>query len=341
LTDFKTQESFFKQIQQRYIFHCGSFPDVSSLDAQFSALSVNSNIDDPSRPFVKDVDTSILESILVDMRKLREGLLASKRIDEFTTGVYIFITRAAILMSHSQSYVPSLRYLLYNIHSVRPLSNPEINEFASYLMLHLACSTQAYHDAYEIKTRFRVHDFRAEAVVKSLVTGNYWLFWSTKKLVDGYKARIMEKAEKRIRTDILKVVGKSYMQVDVDFLQNITAREWPILREEFGIGWEEEAKMIYIRRAKTKSTPITSEAAKVAAQKTMNNGKPFYKIWKQCKLLNIVQTKLTFLQKTHGPNMGKKLILVDQTNIDKLCIILSRCSVWSVECDEFNLFAVF
>jgi len=59
----------------------------------------------------------------------------------------------------------------------------------------------------------------------------------------------------------------------VDFLQNITAKEWPTLKEEFGIGWEKEAKMIYIRRGKAKSTPATSEAIKIADEKTTDNGK--------------------------------------------------------------------
>ena len=186
----------------------------------------------------------------MDMRKLREGLLASNRVDEFTASVYLFITRAAILMSHPESYFPSLRYILYSLHKIRPLSRPDVHEMASYLMLHYACSTRSFQEAYKVKTEFDVHDFRTEAVLRSLVAGNYWLFWSTKKLVDGYKARIMEMAERDVRMNTLKAIGTSYMKVDVGFLQNITGREWTILKEEFNVGWQKDGDTIHIRKPK-------------------------------------------------------------------------------------------
>ncbi|EPS38773.1 hypothetical protein H072_7488 [Dactylellina haptotyla CBS 200.50] len=253
LADYKTQENFFHSIQTRYLTHIGSYPSVPALDEQLAALSIASNntftpsLTSATAPSLPP-DTTILQNILMDMRKLREGLLASNRLDDFAKSAYLFITRAAILMSHPESYFPSIRHLLYVLHNHNPLSNPEINELAGYLMLHLACSTNSYHDAYEIKQRFKLRDHRVETAVRALVTGDYWLFWSTKKLVDGYKSKIMDRAVKDVRKHALKCVGSAYLSVDVGFLEVCTEREWEVLREEFGIAWEEEAGKVVIKR---------------------------------------------------------------------------------------------
>ncbi|KAF3917946.1 hypothetical protein ABW20_dc0110231 [Dactylellina cionopaga] len=260
LTDHKTQEAFFHTIQTRYLTHIGSFPSVPALDEQFAALSIASNntftpsSSSPSSPssssntIPSKPDISTLQAILMDMRKLREGLLASNRLDDFAKSAYIFIARAAILMSHPESYFPSIRHLLYVLHNYNPLSNPELNELAGYLMLHLACSTTSYHDAYEVKQRFKVRDHRVEMAIRALVTGDYWLFWSTKKLVDGYKSKIMDRAVKDMRKHALKCVGSAYHTMDVGFLEKCADREWGVLQEEYGIAWEREAGKVVIRK---------------------------------------------------------------------------------------------
>ncbi|KAF3938017.1 hypothetical protein ABW19_dt0209716 [Dactylella cylindrospora] len=247
LADPKTQETFFHTIQTRYLTHIGSFPSVPALDEQFAALSIASNNTfTPSTSSQPDIST--LQNILMDMRKLREGLLASNRMDDFAKSAYLFITRAAILMSHPESYFPSLRHLLYVLHKHNPLSNPEINELAGYLMLHLACSSNSYHDAYEVKQQFKLRDHRVEAAVRSLVSGDYWLFWNTKRLVDGYKSKIMDRAAKDVRKHALKCVGSAYHAVDVGFVESCTDREWGVLKEEFAIEWGVENGKAVIRK---------------------------------------------------------------------------------------------
>ncbi|KAK6333186.1 hypothetical protein TWF718_011009 [Orbilia javanica] len=269
LADYSNQESFFLNIQTRYLTHIGSFPSVPALDEQLAALSIASNntYTPPSststpQSSTPKPDLSTLQNILMDMRKLREGLLASNRLDDFAKSTYIFIARAAILMSHPESYFPSIRHLLYVLHKQNPLSNPEINELAGYLMLHLACSTNSYHDAYEVRQMFKVRDHRVDMAIRALVDGDYWLFWSTKKSVDGYKSKIMDRAVKDIRKHALKCVGSAYHTVDVEFLEGCTGREWEVLREEFAIAWEEDSRKIIIRKrpdAKSKTLNVRRE----------------------------------------------------------------------------------
>lgn len=255
LTDHKHQESFFRDIQHRYLTHCGSFPSVPALDEQFNLLSIKANnaYDTTKKSLSKsteenEADVSILQNILMDMRKLREGLLASGRTDDFAKSTYLFIARASILMSHPESYLPSLRHLLYTLHKTNPLSKPEINELAGYLMLHLCCSTNSYHDAYEVKQRFGVRDHRVDTAIRALVTGDYWLFWTTKKAVDGYKSKIMDMAEKDMRKHTLKCIGSAYHTVDLAFLEGVTGRDWVVLTEEFSVAWEIEGGKVIIKR---------------------------------------------------------------------------------------------
>ncbi|EWC43807.1 hypothetical protein DRE_07316 [Drechslerella stenobrocha 248] len=261
LTDPQTQEAFFHTIQTRYLMHIGSSASVPALDEQFAALSIasnnaytggTSNISGSSGTTTAtahhEKDLAILQNILMDMRKLREGLLASNRLDDFAKSAYIFIARAAILMSHPESYFPSLRHLLYVLHPVNPLSNPEVTELAGYLMLHLACATRSFHDAYEVKVRFRLRDHRVETAVRALVAGDYWLFWSTKRLVDGYKSKIMDRAVRDVRKHALKCVGSAYHVVETRFLEACAERAWPVVREEFAIAWEESGGRVVIRR---------------------------------------------------------------------------------------------
>ncbi|KAF3918365.1 hypothetical protein ABW21_db0208845 [Orbilia brochopaga] len=286
LTDPQTQETFFTTIQTRYLTHIGSFPSVPALDEHFAALSIASN--NPTTPTTPTTptcatapDISTLQDILMDMRKLREGLLAANRVDDFAKSAYVFITRAAILMSHPESYFPSLRHLLYVLHAQNPLSNSEVKELAGYLMLHLACATNSYHDAYEVKIRFKLRDHRVETAVRALVTGDYWLFWSTKRLVDGYKSKIMDRAAREVRKHALKCIGSGYHAVDIRFLETAAEREWGVLKEEFGIAWaEEEGGKVVIRRrpgvvanaSGSSTATVTATSAAAAASTSGSKG---------------------------------------------------------------------
>lgn len=188
------------------------------------------------------------------MRKLREGLLAAARTDDFAKSAYLFITRASILLSHPESYLPSLRHLLYSLHKVNPLSTSEVNELSSYLMLHLACATNSYHDAYEVKQRFNVKDHRVNMAVRALIAGDWYTFWKVKGVVDGYKSKIMERAAKDVRKHALKCVGSAYWEVDMGFMEECVGvggangDGWAAVKSEFGIGWMEEDGKVIIKR---------------------------------------------------------------------------------------------
>lgn len=184
------------------------------------------------------------------MRKLREGIVASKRIDEFSTQVYIFCIRFSILVKHMESYHPALLHLLWKIHPVHPLSKIQLQEFFGYLVLDLACRQGDLAQAQVMRTKYSVRDSKVAATLKSLVHDNYHMFWKIKRSVDGYKAKLMEFAEDGVRKHALKCLGRAYLSVDIEFLENVTNSSWAKLVADDGVGWELQGGNVVIRRPK-------------------------------------------------------------------------------------------
>jgi len=59
-----------------------------------------------------------LSMLMMAMRKLREVIVASKRVDDFSIQVYIFCIRLSILSKHVESYHPAILHLLRIMHAI-------------------------------------------------------------------------------------------------------------------------------------------------------------------------------------------------------------------------------
>ncbi len=184
------------------------------------------------------------------MRKLREGIVASNRIDSFSIQAYIFCIRSSILLKHMESYHPALLYLLRNMHTVSPLTNVELQEFAGYLVLDLACRQQDLAQAYSVRRHLGLRDSKIDALLGALAHDNYDLFWRVKKSVDGHKAKLMEFAEEAMRIHTTKCLSRTYLSLDLDSLEKITNASWSELVKDYKVGWELEGKKVVIRKPK-------------------------------------------------------------------------------------------
>lgn len=155
-------------------------------------------------------------------------------------------------MKHTESYHPALLHLLHTIHPVVPLSPGELQEFAGYYMLHLACHMENYSEAFIVKRVFGVRDYRITQAIMALVHGNYWSFRAMKRKVDLYKGRLLEDAEKRMRTDTLKCLGKTYFTLELDYVETVMGMQWEDLRKEYQVGWEldDAREIVTLRRVK-------------------------------------------------------------------------------------------
>lgn len=195
-------------------------------------------------------DTNELDAITMGMRKLREGIVASKRIDDFSIQAYIFCIRLSILLKHWESYHPAMRHLLQVMHLKHPLSSTELQEFAGYQVLDLACRQRDLAKAFSIKITLGLRDSKIGEALKAIAHDNYYLFWKVKRGVDGYKARIMEFAGEEMKLHALKSIGKTYLSIDLVSLERLTDSSWTVLTEVHKVGWQLEGTKVVIRKPK-------------------------------------------------------------------------------------------
>ncbi|KAK8172241.1 hypothetical protein BKA80DRAFT_196739 [Phyllosticta citrichinensis] len=262
-------ESYYNKIVERYMKFCAGAGGADKLEKQFEALvpkyvrpslnmsksapiSVMSNMNpstkrDPSQtlqsPSIASRNSNVeLEMILSAMRKLREGILSSHRVDRFAQRAYIFIIHASILSRAWESYLPALLHLLQAIHEHTPLTTSEFNEFAGLHILDIACRQGDLATAFRKKSKveYGYHDptGRVDSLLKALVMDDWVTFWRLSKRVEGYQKRIMEFKEEEIRLHALKCIGRSYFNAERSFIEKCTGRSWEQLVKMNGVGWE-------------------------------------------------------------------------------------------------------
>jgi len=209
-----------------------------------NAQNVDANIDISGQ---KDLAT-----LMMAMRKLREGIVASKRVDDFSIQAYIFCIRLSILVKQMESYHPAILHLLRRMHAAQPLTKTELNEFVGYLVLDLACRQNDLAQAYSVRLNWGLQDTKVDAILRALAHDNYFLFWKVKRSVDGYKAKLMEFAEEGMRRQTLKCLARGYLTIDLPSLEKYTSLTWTSLTRDYGVGWQLEGTKVVIRKPKTR-----------------------------------------------------------------------------------------
>jgi hypothetical protein len=252
LLNFETQESYFNKIVHRYMQFCAASSSEDELAKSFASLSVSRASSVGQHRADDGPSEQELSTILLAMRKLREGIVASQRIDDFAIRAYVYSIQVAILTKHMESYHPALLYLLRNIHPVYPLSEPELQEFVGYLILDLACRQQNFAQAYAMRSRYKFKDRKVLMVLDAMVHDNFHVFWKLKRSVDGYKARLMEYGEDIMRVQALKCLGRTYMSVDLPYLQQATDSDWVSLKSKNAVGWDLDGGTVIIRKPKAR-----------------------------------------------------------------------------------------
>lgn len=215
-------------------------PQTAPSSASSSKISLNISLDAPSQ--------KALATLMMAMRKLREGIVASNRVDDFSIQAYIFCIRLSILVKHMESYHPAILHLLKKMHTVQALASTELHEFVGYLVLDLACRQHDLAQAYLVRHQYRLHDPKVDAVLQALAHDNYFLYWRVKRSVDGHKAKLMEFAEEHIKRQTLKCLGRSYLSIDLPSLEQYTDSSWTSLVEQYDVGWLLDGPKVIIRK---------------------------------------------------------------------------------------------
>ncbi|KAJ4257428.1 hypothetical protein NW762_008552 [Fusarium torreyae] len=202
---------------------------------------------------IEDPDnTKSLQDVLMALRKLREGLVATKRADLFSIQAYIFSIRLSILAKHPESYHPAILHLLRYMAVWTPMVRSEIDEIAGYFMLDAACRRRDLTEAYFIRQDFNIRNKKMDAILKALAHDNYVSWQIAKKNMNRHCLKLMEWADSDMRLHTLKCFGRSYLNVDLPFLEFATDRKWNELKEKDSVGWELDGEKVTIRRVRAK-----------------------------------------------------------------------------------------
>ncbi|RAO64776.1 uncharacterized protein BHQ10_000788 [Talaromyces amestolkiae] len=205
-----------------------------------------------------------LSTLLMSLRKLREGILATSFMTpiDFQQQVYIFSIRFSILARHPPSYFSSLRYLVDSLHTVsHPLTPHVLAEFTSYLILDYACRQNSLAPAYTLliqaKEKYGFKSCVVDRVLHALTHDNWIAFWRIAKEVDGYVRAIMGWATDHMTKQALKAAGRTYLSVNVSWLLRTSTGEegwtWQRLAEKEKLGWQLEGDSVVIRKPKVKT----------------------------------------------------------------------------------------
>jgi hypothetical protein len=265
LIDYKTQERYYTKIVERYMDFCTDAGRGDELSRRLAGMEITQgkgshrpqtapNSADRA-PLNINLDASGQKDfpiLMMAMRKLREGIVASNRVDDFSVQAYIFCIRLSILVKHMESYQPAILHLLKKMHPVHPLTNTALNEFVGYLALDLACRQNDLAQAYLVRHRFGLRDSKVDAVLRALAHDNYCLFWKVKRSVDGHKAKLMEFVEEEMKNQTLKCLGRSYLSIDLPSLEQFTSSSWTSLTKDHKVGWELEGTKVIIRKPKVR-----------------------------------------------------------------------------------------
>lgn len=197
-------------------------------------------------------DSKELSIILEAMRKVREGIVASHRFDDFALQVYLFVIRTTILLKHMPSYHPALLYLLHSLHPINPLATSERDEIIGYYILDLACRQNDLALAYEVRHQYKHCNRVMGLTLRALVHGDWLMFWKLKASMDVYQQRLMDSADDRIRNIALKALEKSYLKIQITYMECATKCSWDKLTEQNELSWLRQGQTIVKRRTQSK-----------------------------------------------------------------------------------------
>ena len=252
--NFEAQEIFFKEIVEGYN-RAGSIDQDkgTELEEELASLTIAENNAPKHR-----MATSIMaaaqneqDRLLMAMRKLREGIVASNRADDFAVQAYKFCIRKAILAKHMESYHPALLHLLRFLHPKAPsIGHEERREFVGYLILDLACRQADYAGAFAARSLYRLAEPTIDAVLQAMVHGHYHLFWKTRRTANKCQGKLMEYGEARIRVLTIGCLERAYFTVDMKFLSDVTGMDCDEFIGTYKISWGQEGQTVVIRRRK-------------------------------------------------------------------------------------------
>lgn len=101
-----------------------------------------------------------------------------------------------------------------------------------------------------MRNRYRLSNRHIDLLLKALSSRNWVMLWKVKGRMDRYSARLVEWAEDGMRKSAIECLGRSYMSLKKDFLENFVKRSWRELKESNGVTWALDGDAVIIKQMK-------------------------------------------------------------------------------------------
>ena len=121
-------------------------------------------------------------------------MIGSRRCDELCRDVHVASVKLGVLADSPESYLPALRYLVFE-GGEETDDDKEWNLYFSLYCLHLICildDLDIYSAIGEFAYRVDIRTFFPVHVVRAIVQGNYVRWWHLKKTANVYEYKLME-----------------------------------------------------------------------------------------------------------------------------------------------------
>lgn len=187
------------------------------------------------------------EQVLSGLRKIREALLY-KEADDFSKKVHLFSARVGSTLSHYQTYVPSIKYLLGEAKLL--LTESERHEMATLLVLHMSHCNRNNSGAFSV---YHEHFSDRSKVYGTLIA------WTTRDYVRwlaDYRAEtdasvyaIMTLGLKRMLVHMVECFNAAYFTFSKSDFEQLLPRAMLFegFKKEYGVAWRDEKGSLVIR----------------------------------------------------------------------------------------------
>lgn len=101
-----------------------------------------------------------------------------------------------------------------------------------------------------MRNYYKLSNRHIDLLLKALSSGNWVMFWKVKGRMDGYSAKLAEWAEDGMRKNAIECLGRSYMSLKKDSLENFVKRSWRELKEKNGVTWASDGDAVIIKQMK-------------------------------------------------------------------------------------------
>lgn len=264
LKDEKAQEWFYEDIVARFTKFC-TIQHPTDREQTFLSFSMPAMVKNGG-PCVQGLGSNnkAFSDMVQDMRKLREALLSTGRDDEWAINVYLFFTRACILMKYKEGYRPPMDRLLAIFGDPqKKVGKERLQEVAGYYMLDIAAAQEDYNRAYMIKVEHGITDQRILDGIRATIHCDYWLYNKAKAGMTLHQRRILEFAEERVRLSAIASLQKSYFTLPKGVVEKVMGMSFGGLKERFGVAWEvneaDGKSVVTIRKVKTAAKPVAAQ----------------------------------------------------------------------------------